>query len=427
MIISGPLGKSFAVASLALVALLTGCKPSLSEKKDSIATAALPSWTYSPETIGQPPGEKPWITNVAFVDLDHDGLIDALACDATQNTVVWLRQFPAGQFTETTIASDLPGPAHVSAIDIDGDRDLDLLVACMGRVLPTNERIGSVVVLENTGDNRFLPRTIIANTARVTDVEAGDFNQDGRLDLAVAKFGYFEGEITWLENLGGWKFREHTLLSLPGAINVCVADLSGNGRPDITAVVSQQYEEVYLFENKGRGEFEPRVIFGSANEDFGSSGISLSDVNRDGKIDVLYTNGDGFDYAAPGGRPWHGVQWLENLGGGSFRNHRIGNFSGAYSPLGIDLDGDHDIDIVCVSGFNNWNDPGAVSLTAYINDGHEKFTVKPLAHSPTHLITVAAADLDGDGYPELITGGFFTYPPWDQVARLSLWRRKITR
>ena len=86
-------------------------------------------------------------------------------------------------------------------------------------------------------------------------------------------------------------------------MNVCVADMNGDRSPDIVAVVSQQTEEVHLFANDGRGGFTKKVIFGSTNEDFGSSGISLADLNRDGRPDVLYSNGDGFDYAAPGSRP----------------------------------------------------------------------------------------------------------------------------
>ncbi len=155
-----------------MLAILAGCgRPA----KDTVATPA-PSLRYSSVNVGTPPEEKPWITNVTFCDLDHDGLIDGLACDAAKNTVVWLRQGPKGQFTEITLASNLPAPVHVSAVDIDGDGDTDLLIACMGRVLPSNERIGSVVILENTGDNHFVPHTIIENTYRVTDVEAGDFN-----------------------------------------------------------------------------------------------------------------------------------------------------------------------------------------------------------------------------------------------------------
>ena len=44
------------------------------------------------------------------------------------------------------------------------------------------------------------------DVTRVTDIRAGDFDGDGRLDLAVAQFGYDQGEINWLRNLGGWQF-----------------------------------------------------------------------------------------------------------------------------------------------------------------------------------------------------------------------------
>ena len=62
------------------------------------------------------------------------------------------------------------------------------------------------------------------------------------------------------------------------------------------ALVSQEWEEIYVFENDGHAAFKPGMIYGSTNEDFGSSGISLVDMDLDGDLDVLYTNGDAFDY-----------------------------------------------------------------------------------------------------------------------------------
>jgi hypothetical protein len=304
-----------------------------------------------------------------------------------------------------------------------GTGHYDLLVASMGVVFPDNDKIGSVVILENDGHEHFTKRVLADHIARVTDVEAGHFTHSGRLDLAVGQFGYDQGEIRWMENMGNGQFQSHNLLNLCGTINVCVADMTGDGNQDIVAVVSHHWQEIYLFKNDGNGNFTNRVIWGSTNEDYGSSGISLCDINRSGRPSILFTNGDGFDYAEPGARPWHGVQWIENLGGGKFKYHRIGDMAGAYSPVGVDLDGDGNIDIVAVSGFNDWNDPESASLVVFQNDGHMNFTPHVLAHVPTHLITVAAADLDGNGSPVLITGGFHAYPPWENMSRISIWRR----
>jgi hypothetical protein len=47
-----------------------------------------------------------------------------------------------------------------------------------------------------------------------------------------------------------------------------------------------------------------------------------------------------------------------------------------------------------------------------------------LARAPTHLITVAAGDLDGTGVPVIVTGGFHVFPPFEKMSSLTLWRRK---
>ena len=104
------------------------------------------------------------------------------------------------------------------------------------------------------------------------------------------------------------------LQTLSGVIHTIPADVDHDGDMDIVSLVSQEWEEVYVFENNGRGSFKPHLVWGSSDEDYGSSGIRLVDLNQDGRLDVLLTNGDAFDYLPPRPRPWHSVQWLENLG-----------------------------------------------------------------------------------------------------------------
>ena len=378
-----------------------------------------------PQEIGAAISRPPWIANVHPVDLDQDGLMDVIACEAQTNQVMWIRQRQRGVFEEKVLASDLRAPVHVETADIDGDGDLDILVASMAVVFPHNDRIGTVFILENDGHQNFTTHVVLENTSRVTDVRAADLNGDGRLDLALAQFGYDQGEVSWLERTGPWEFKRHVILDLSGAINVCVADFDGDGTPDIAAVLSQQWEEIYLFRNDGKGNFTKARLWGSTNEDYGSSGISVADLNRDGRPDILYSNGDGFGPSAtPGPRPWHGVQWLENKGDGNFVYHRVGLLPGAYSPIGVDLDGDGAMDIVASSAYSDWNNKNrnVVSLMWFRNDGKMNFEPHVLARTPKDIITLATGDFDGNGRPVLVTAGFYIYPPYDSMGRIVLWR-----
>jgi hypothetical protein len=374
--------------------------------------------------IGLPPQgeERPMISQVATADLDGDGLRDVIVCDAYRNLVAWIRQSPRGTFSEQRLAA-VRAPAHAEIVDIDRDGDQDVLVASLGFLHPNNARIGAVLVLENDGRQQFTVRTLVDKVARVADARAADFDGDGDLDVSVAGFGYDDGETSWLENTGGWRFTMHVLQRLSGGINAVPADVDGDGRPDILTLVSQEWEEIWAFANGGGGRFTPRLVWGSTNPDFGSSWISVVDLDRDGDPDILYANGDAFEYAPPNSRPWQGVQWLENKGQFRFELHRVVSLQGATSPQAVDLDGDGDLDVVIVTANNDWNDPKAASLVWLENDGAQRFTRHDLASSPTHLNTVAAADLDGDGRAEIVAGGMHISRPYDRLGRVTLWTR----
>ncbi len=409
-----------------IIYLLTrtpGARLSRTSARAATASPAAQRLAYTPREIGDPKVERPMITFLMIADLDQDGLPDVLACDGLTNSVRWLRQSPRGTFVEQQLGEPIPGPVHLAIADLNGDGKSDLLVAGMGVILPNNDKVGRIVVLENLGDGRYRNRVLIENIARVTDLRAVDWNKDGKRDLVAGQFGYNEGEIRWMENLGDWQFKSHILLDEPGTIHTPIADYDGDGHLDFAALVSQDAEAIHLFKGNGRGEFRDSVLWKSDNVSWGSSGLEVSDLNRDGRPDLIYTNGDGFDgqVSLP---PWYGLQWLENRPDLGFTYHRIGDFPGCYSPAVADLDGDGNIDIVTVSAFNNWHSPSAVSLMAWMNDGSQHFTPVPLAHTPTHLLAIAIGDLDADGIPELVTGGFHVYPPWNAMSRILVWKRR---
>lgn len=421
----------FACLLGALVLLLGGC----SRERTADGAGATPDapkafaeLKFVPIAIGAPASDfgRPMVTNVKIVDLDRDGLTDVLYCEARHNTVRWIRQSARGVFNEQVIGENMRGPAHVETADVNGSGRLDVLVASMGQILPNNDRIGAVIVLENIDDRQFRRHVLLENTARVTDVRAANLHghTDGRHDLVVGQFGGAQGETRVMKNDGQWQFTSRVVNMLSGCVNVPVADFDGDGRPDFAALISQEWEEVHWFRNLGTDSLRGTPVWGSTNEDYGSSGLDAADVNRDGKPDLIFTNGDGFDYAMHSPRPWHGIQWLENRGNGSFKFHRVGDLPGAYGPCAGDLNGDGTIDLLAVSCLADWADPNAVSMMAWLNDGQENFTPVVLAHRPIQLVTAAVGDLDGDNLPEIVTGGFHALPPFEETSNITLWRRK---
>ncbi len=124
-----------------------------------------------PTPIGFPVGDtKPWITHAKIVDLNEDGLKDVVVCDATSNRISWIEHSTDGQYAEKLVGDTILAPAHVEAIDFDKDGDLDLLIAKMGAIAPTNDKIGGVVVMENDGTQQFTNHVLIDQVARVADV-----------------------------------------------------------------------------------------------------------------------------------------------------------------------------------------------------------------------------------------------------------------
>ncbi len=368
----------------------------------------------------------PIVASAQFFDLYGDGRLEIVACDMGHGLV--LLGDPNRRPGELREIAKVPNPVHAAMADLDGDGIQDLLIADIGFFMPEDNTKGSVVWLRGTGGGRFEKHVLAEKLPRVTDVEAADFDGDGKLDLVVAAAGlYAQGGVLLLENrTTDWKqprFVPRTLDARAGAIQVPVADLDGDGRPDIVALFAQQHEKLVAFYNRGDGRFDARTLFTAPTPAWGATGVQIVDLDGDGDLDALLTNGETLDDATV--KPWHGVCWLENKGGLPFERHDLAALPGAYRAVAADLDGDGDLDIA-VAAF--LPDPertrGAMTSLGWLEQTRPGvFVPHALQRGLLAHTTLDAGDFDGDGRVDLVTGDFvgFTFSRTDTGFRADGW------
>jgi hypothetical protein len=285
--------------------------------------------------------------------------------------------------------------------------DNKLLLCNMMYLVPTNMKLGKLQKVLVTDSNHFQLDTvpILDSLARPVRIEYADFNQDGKQDLLVGEFGFLRGGLNWYENLGDGKYLRHPIRSLPGVLKMYVNDYNNDGLPDIWALFSQGEEGIFLFTNKGHGQFEEREVlrFPSVN---GSSNFELDDFNKDGFPDILYTCGDNADYSRVL-KPYHGVYIYINDGRNNFDKKYFFPINGCYKAIGRDFDGDGDLDIACISFFADYltqPEEGFVYLENKGNLDFDPFSIPEAVKG--RWLTMEAGDLDGDGKPDLVLGNF---------------------
>jgi hypothetical protein len=348
------------------------------------------------------------IANVRFLDLDRDGRLDVIASDMRSGSI--LAGLAADGFALKPIAR-LRHPARIEPVDLDGDGLEDLLVADLGSYQPADHRDGAVHWLRRGKDGRFTPIVIAKDLPRVADARAADFDGDGDLDVILAVFGWRKtGSVTLLENrtVSGGRpvFTPRVIDPRTGSIHVPVTDVNGDSRPDIVVLFAQEHESVVAFVNTGKDlTFTPQTVYAAPHPNWGSSGIELADLDRDGDLDVILTHGDTFDDFVI--KPYHGVQWLENRGAYPYTEHTLAAMPGAQRAQAADLDGDGDLDVVvCAMILGGELNKSLASLgwLEQVKPGvFERRTIE--MGSPFHA-TLDVADYDGNGRPDILVGWF---------------------
>src|SRR2546422_483766 len=290
--------------------------------------------------------------------------------------------------------------------DVISDKDR-IFVLASGNLAPNDEPTGSLVRYDVADDGALRrPTTVIDSLLRPVFVARYDFAGDGRPDYVICEFGNNRGRLAlYRAARDGARYQRQVLDGSPGAIRVEIRDMTGDGAPDIVALLAQADERIVLFENDGAGRFGGRQrVLARFPPVYGSMYFTLADFNGDGKLDIVYVNGDNFDYSRVL-KPYHGIRILENDGQNNFTERYFFPLYGAAHAVVADFDKDGDLDILATSNFADSRRHPERGILYLENLGHYRF--RPYAFSiaaGSQWNVMATADLNRDGWPDVLIG-----------------------
>jgi VCBS repeat-containing protein len=335
---------------------------------------------YTASTAGST-GHNP--VTVAIGDLDGDGDQDLATANGSANNVTVLTK-GAGGYTASTAGSTGSIPQSLAIGDLDGDGDKDLAVV--------NNGAGNVSVLTNTTP-RAVPNAFVqpagspfaAGTAPDA-VAVGDFNRDGRQDLAIADQSSEVNNVSLLIGSGSGTFTPGspvTVGSLP--VSVVVGDFNGDGIEDL-ATADADSNAVSVLIGSGSGTFTPGspVTVGSS-----PNSVVVGDFNGDGKQDLATANYNS-----------NTVSVLIGSGSGAFTpGSPVSVGSRPASVVVGDFNGDGKQDLATASY-------DASTVSVLIGSGSGTFTPDSPVSVVSSAISMVVGDFNGDGKQDLATANY---------------------
>jgi autotransporter-associated beta strand protein len=324
-----------------------------------------------------PVGKYP--TSVAVADLNGDGKAELVTSNYNDNSVSILFGNGNGTFQAAQNLFAGPNPSRVAVVDVNDIGFPSLVV--------TNEKANTVSILFGPGNGTFeAPSSVSVGGSYPVALAVADLNGDGQPDLVTANSR--SGNISVLLNNSATPFQPIQNFPAYGIpVSVAVGDLNGDGLKDVVAVASNGSNDLSVFLGTGTGAFP---VTRNIPVRYATS-VAIGDVNGDGIPDLIVAC-----------ERSNTVSVLLGNGDGTFKP--AVNTS-VYHPVSVataDVNGDGKLDLIVGSARGIF--PSTFEdVIVFLGNGDGTFTAsQTVTHTSVGTSVVAAADLNGDGRPDLV-------------------------
>ena len=215
---------------------------------------------------------------VAVGDFNGDGRPDVVSADSKGSAVGVLLGDGRGRFAPVVLFATGARPESVAVGDFNKDGNQDVVTAdSKGRTLS---------VLLGDGSGGFAPRVDFGAGPLPVAVAVGDFNGDGKQDLVTANLDWSAGSASGMlgDGAGGFAPRIEVPTG-PASYDVAVGDFNGDGRPDLATVVTDDLDGFAgVLLGDGTGHFSAMSTFFTSLEPVA---VAVGDLNGDGRQDLV--------------------------------------------------------------------------------------------------------------------------------------------
>ena len=280
--------------------------------------------------------------------------------------------------------------------------------------LVSSDNLGDIDFLQGAGDGSFRPvfeYGVLADGQVPSGIVTADFNHDGKLDFAVVRSAYISSGAGYVDIFlgnGDGTFRSPLKTPAPlGAFALTAADFNGDGIVDLAVLVSQEgtapADSVAVWLGNGDGTFHSSASYPAGPF---AHAIAASDLNGDGRLDLVITNAGTYSNQNRDGN----IELLFGKGDGTFASAPAipltgGNVRGPYGLAVADFNADGKPDLaITLSDYSNYE--GGLVILLGRGDG----TFQPPIPCSFSAVGVLTGDLNGDGIPDLIVTGSGTSP-----------------